>query len=205
MPMDTITTPGSFERTEPVTRPTQEEAEAAVRVLLAWAGDDPRREGLIDTPKRVVNAYKEWFSGYNQNPSEILSKTFQEIEGYKEMISLKDVSFHSFCEHHFAPIVGKVHIGYIPNKKVVGLSKLSRLVEVFARRLQVQEKMTAEIGNCLQTHLDCLGVGVIIEGEHHCMSSRGVKKHGSIMRTMHFTGVFLNDSEKKNEFIRTIS
>ena len=181
------------------------EAKKALELLLKWIGENPEREGLKETPKRVLKAYKEWFAGYKQNPEEILSKTFKEVEGYKEMISLKNVSFHSFCEHHFAPIVGKVHIGYIPNNKVVGLSKLARLVEVFARRLQVQEKMTAEIGNCLQTQLDCLGVGVIIEGEHHCMSSRGVKKHGSIMKTMHFTGVFLNDSEKKNEFIISIS
>ena len=183
----------------------EKKIEIITKQLLEILGENPEREGLKETPKRVLKAYKEWFAGYNQNPLEILSKTFEEVEGYREMISLKDVSFHSFCEHHFAPIVGKVHIGYIPNKKVVGLSKLARLIEVFARRLQVQEKMTAEIGNCLQTHLDCLGVGVIIEGEHHCMSSRGVKKHGSIMKTMHFTGIFLNDSEKKNEFIRSIS
>ena len=121
------------------------------------------------------------------------------------MITLKDVGFHSFCEHHFAPIIGKVHIGYIPNKRVVGLSKLARLIEMYARRLQVQEKMTAEIGNTLQNHLDCLGVGVVVEAEHHCMCSRGIKKQGSLMKTMHFTGVLLNDSEKKNEFMRSIS
>ena len=180
------------------------DAKKALELLLKWIGEDPKREGLKETPKRVLKAYREWFAGYNENPVEILSKTFEEVEGYREMISLRDVSFHSFCEHHFAPIVGKVHIGYIPNKKVVGLSKLARLIEMFARRLQVQEKMTAEIGNTLQDHLDCLGVGVVVEAEHHCMCSRGIKKHGSVMKTMHFTGIILNDQEKKNEFMRSI-
>ena len=184
---------------------SNDDAKKALKLLLTWIGENPAREGLRDTPKRVLKAYKEWFAGYNQNPVEILSKTFEEVEGYREMISLKDVGFHSFCEHHFAPIIGKVHIGYIPNKKVVGLSKLARLIEMFARRLQVQEKMTAEIGNTLQNHLDCLGVGVVVEAEHHCMCSRGIKKQGSLMKTSHFTGVFLNDSDKKNEFMRSIS
>ena len=182
-----------------------DDAKRALVLLLKWIGEDPEREGLKETPKRVLKAYKEWFAGYNQNPSEILSKTFKEVQGYKEMISLKDISFHSFCEHHFAPIIGKVHIGYIPNKKVVGLSKLARLIEMFARRLQVQEKMTAEIGNSLQTHLDCLGVGVVVEAEHYCMCSRGIKKQGAVMKTKHFTGVILNDPEKKNEFMSSIS
>jgi len=181
------------------------DAKKALELLLKWIGENPKREGLKETPKRVLKAYKEWFAGYDHNPAEILSKTFEEVEGYREMISLKDVGFHSFCEHHFAPIIGKVHIGYIPNKKVVGLSKLARLIEMFARRLQVQEKMTAEIGNTLQTHLDCLGVGVVVEAEHHCMCSRGIKKQGSLMKTMHFTGVILNNPEKKNEFMRSIS
>ena len=184
---------------------SNDDAKKALELLIKWIGENPEREGLKETPKRVLRAYKEWFAGYSQNPVEILSKTFEEVEGYKEMISLKDVGFHSFCEHHFAPIVGKVHIGYIPNKKVVGLSKLARLIEIFAKRLQVQEKMTAEIGNALQNHLDCLGVGVIVEAEHHCMCSRGIKKQGSVMKTMHFTGVILNDLEKKNEFMRSIS
>ena len=184
---------------------SNDDAKKALELLLKWIGEDPQREGLKETPKRVLKAYKEWFAGYNQNPVEILSKTFEEIDGYREMISLKDVGFHSFCEHHFAPIIGKVHIGYIPNKKVVGLSKLARLIEMYARRLQVQEKMTAEIGNTLQNHLDCLGVGVVVEAEHHCMCSRGIKKQGSLMKTSHFTGIFLDDSDKKNEFIRSIS
>ena len=184
---------------------SDDDAKKALKLLLTWIGENPAREGLRDTPKRVLKAYKEWFAGYNQNPVEILSKTFEEVEGYREIISLKDVGFHSFCEHHFAPIIGKVHIGYIPNKKVVGLSKLARLIEMFARRLQVQEKMTAEIGNTLQNHLDCLGVGVVVEAEHHCMCSRGIKKQGSLMKTSHFTGVFLNDSDKKNEFMRFIN
>ncbi len=184
---------------------SNDDAKKALELLLKWIGEDPQREGLKETPKRVLKAYKEWFAGYNQNPVEILSKTFEEIDGYREMISLKDVGFHSFCEHHFAPIIGKVHIGYIPNKKVVGLSKLARLIEMYARRLQVQEKMTAEIGNTLQNHLDCLGVGVVVEAEHHCMCSRGIKKQGSLMKTSHFTGIFLDDSDKKNEFMRSIS
>ena len=184
---------------------SNDDAKKALELLFKWIGEDPQREGLKETPKRVLKAYKEWFAGYNQNPVEILSKTFEEIDGYREMISLKDVGFHSFCEHHFAPIIGKVHIGYIPNKKVVGLSKLARLIEMYARRLQVQEKMTAEIGNTLQNHLDCLGVGVVVEAEHHCMCSRGIKKQGSLMKTSHFTGIFLDDSDKKNEFMRSIS
>ena len=183
---------------------SDDDAKKALELLFKWIGENPQREGLKETPKRVLKAYKEWFAGYDQNPVEILSKTFEEIDGYREMITLKDVGFHSFCEHHFAPIIGKVHIGYIPNKKVVGLSKLARLIEMYSRRLQVQEKMTAEIGNTLQTHLDCLGVGVVVEAEHHCMCSRGIKKQGSLMKTMHFTGVFLDDSEKKNEFMRSI-
>ena len=180
------------------------DAKKALRLLLKWIGENPEREGLKETPKRVLKAYKEWFAGYNQDPREILSKTFEEVEGYGEMISLRDVAFHSFCEHHFAPIIGKVHIGYIPNQKVVGLSNLARLIEMFARRLQVQEKMTAEIGNTLQSHLDCLGVGVVVEAEHLCMCSRGINKQGSVMKTMHFTGVILNDVEKRNEFMRSI-
>ena len=184
---------------------SNDDAKKALELLFKWIGENPQREGLKETPKRVLKAYKEWFAGYNQNPVEILSKTFEEIDGYREMISLKDVGFHSFCEHHFAPIIGKVHIGYVPNKKVVGLSKLARLIEMYARRLQVQEKMTAEIGNTLQNHLDCLGVGVVVEAEHHCMCSRGIKKQGSLMKTSHFTGIFLDDSDKKNEFMRSIS
>ena len=164
---------------------SNDDAKTALRLLLKWIGENPEREGLKETPKRVLKAYKEWFAGYNHNPAEILSKTFEEVEGYREMISLKEVIFHSFCEHHFAPIVGKVHIGYIPNKKVVGLSKLARLIEMFSKRLQVQEKMTAEIGNTLQNHLDCLGVGVVVEAEHHCMCSRGIKKQGSVNLKLH--------------------
>ena len=183
---------------------SNDDAKKALELLLKWIGENPQREGLKETPKRVLKAYKEWFAGYNQNPVEILSKTFEEVDGYREMITLKDVGFHSFCEHHFAPIIGKVHIGYIPNKKVVGLSKLARLIEMYTRRLQVQEKLTAEIGNTLQTHLDCLGVGVVVEAEHHCMCSRGIKKQGSLMKTMHFTGEFLNNSDKKNEFMTAI-
>ena len=144
-------------------------------------------------------------SGYSEDPQQILNKTFGETEGYNEIITLKGVRFHSFCEHHFAPIIGIAHIGYIPKTRVVGLSKLARLTDVFAKRLQVQEKLTSEIANALQKNLDCLGVAVVIEAEHHCMCSRGIKKQGSLMKTMHFTGVFQSDFEKKNEFIRSIN
>ena len=185
--------------------PTEQEAKEAVKTLIAWAGDNPEREGLIETPKRVLKAYKEWFAGYNQNPKEILSKTFREVEGYDRMIVLSDISFSSYCEHHIAPISGKVSIGYLPKDKVVGLSKLARLVDVFAKRLQVQEKMTAQIANALQCNLECLGVAVLVEAEHHCMCTRGVNKLGTSMKTSYFTGELKKDIAKREEFFRSIS
>ena len=184
---------------------SDKEAEEAIKKLLAWIGEDPSREGLVETPKRVVKAYKEWFAGYNQNPNEILSKTFREVEGYDRMIVLSDISFSSYCEHHIAPISGKVSIGYLPKDKVVGLSKLARLVDVFAKRLQVQEKMTAQIANALQSNLECEGVGVLVEAEHHCMCTRGVNKLGTSMKTSYFTGKLKEDIAKREEFFRSVT
>ena len=184
---------------------SESDAKQAIRTLLRWIGEDPEREGLVETPKRVLKAYKEWFSGYNQDPKEILSKTFREVDGYDRMIVLSDISFSSYCEHHIAPISGKVSIGYLPKHKVVGLSKLARLVDVFAKRLQVQEKMTAQIANSLQLNLECDGVGVLVEAEHHCMCTRGVNRLGTSMKTSFFTGELKTDSAKREEFFRSIT
>ena len=202
MPMDTITTPGSFERTEPVTRPTQEEAEAAVRVLLAWAGDDPRREGLIDTPKRVVNAYKEWFSGYEEDPVKYLSRTFDDVQGYDDMVMLREIDVESHCEHHMAPILGKAYVAYQPTEKVVGISKLARVVEIFSKRLQTQETMTAQICDAITDSLAPMGTAVLIDAVHECMSTRGVHHKDVSTITTQFTGVFKSDADLRNRFLR---
>jgi GTP cyclohydrolase IA len=159
-----------------VDRPTRAEAEAAVRTLLKWAGDNPKREGLLDTPSRVVKAYEQWFRGYDEDPVAMLQRTFEEVEGYDEMVVLRDIRFESYCEHHMAPIIGKAHVAYVPNDRVVGISKLARVVDAFAKRLQVQEKMNAQIANTLMDVLKPSGVAVVLEGEHHCMSTRGVHK-----------------------------
>ena len=174
--------------TQPSVRPTQEEAEAAVRTLIAFAGDDPQREGLIDTPRRVTKAYREYFAGYDQDEGEILSRTFSEVSGYDDMVMLRDISFSSHCEHHMAPFYGRVHLAYLPTDSVVGLSKLARIVEVYARRLQTQENMTAQLAKAIQQHLDARGVAVLIEAVHTCMSSRGVQKHNVATLTTQFTG-----------------
>ena len=187
-----------------VTKPTKEEAEDAVRTLLRWAGDDPTREGLIDTPQRVVKAYGEWFAGYSVDPETLLRKTFEDVNGYSEMVTLKDVRFESYCEHHLAPIIGKAHVSYIPNGKVLGISKIARLVDVFAKRLQVQEKMTIQISSTMQNELEPLGVAVLIEGEHHCMCTRGVHKTNSVMTTSSFTGVFKTDRQVRKEFFKML-
>ena len=184
---------------------SNDDAKKALELLLKWIGENPEREGLKETPKRILKAYKEWFAGYNQNPLEILSKTFEEVEGYKEMISLKDVSFHSFCEHHFAPIVGKVHIGYIPNKKVVGLSKLARTVEVFSKRLQTQERLTMQIAKTLMTALDAKGVAVTIDAAHQCMTMRGIKKERATTVTNYYLGTFKEDLGYQNRYLRYIA
>ncbi|GAB3345725.1 GTP cyclohydrolase I FolE [Lysobacter tyrosinilyticus] len=185
-------------------KPTREQAEAAVRTLLSWAGDDPRREGLIDTPKRVVTAFGDWFSGYGEDPTEYLQRTFEEVEGYDEMIVLRDIEFESHCEHHMAPIIGKAHVGYLPDGKVVGISKLARVVETYARRLQVQEKLTAQIAQVIQDVLQPRGVGVVIEGAHECMTTRGVHKRGVSMITSKMLGSFREDARTRAEFLQFI-
>jgi len=185
-------------------RPSREEAEEAVRTLLRWAGDDPAREGLAETPERVARAYEEWFSGYKEDPEDYLSRTFEEVEGYDEMIVLKDIRFESHCEHHLAPIIGRVHIGYLPNNKVVGISKLARVVEVYARRLQVQEKMNAQIANAIQKVLEPKGVAVVIEATHQCMTTRGVHKPGVTMVTSTMLGDFRKNPLTRREFLSVI-
>lgn len=187
-----------------VTRPSREEAEAAVRTLIRWAGDDPDREGLLATPSRVVRAYEEWFSGYNDDPREYLKRTFEETGGYDEVVVLRDIRFESHCEHHIAPIIGRVHVGYLPRNRVVGISKLARLVEVFARRLQIQEKMTAEIASCLDAVLKPHGVAVVTEATHQCMTTRGVHKTGVSMVTSRMLGVFRDHAETRQEFLSAI-
>jgi GTP cyclohydrolase I len=184
--------------------PTKTEAENAVRTLIRWAGDDPDREGLKATPARVVRAYKEWFSGYDEDPNDYLLRTFEEVGGYDEMVLLRDIRFVSHCEHHMAPIIGRVHIGYLPRNRVIGISKLARLVETFARRLQVQEKMTAEIANCLNVALKPHGVGVVVEAEHECMTTRGVNKTDVTMVTSRMVGAFRNQKQTRDEFLSAI-
>ncbi len=185
-------------------RPSREEAEAAVRVLLRWAREDPDREGLVDTPKRVVKAYEDWFRGYEQDPVEYLGRTFEEVEGYDELIVLRNIPFESHCEHHMAAIIGHAHVGYLPRRKVVGISKLARVVEAFARRLQVQEKMTAQIATCIQDVLQPKGVGVIIEGQHECMTTRGIHKPGVSMITSQLLGDVRTDARTRTEFLNII-
>ncbi len=185
-------------------RPTREEAEDAVRVLLRWTGDDPDRPGLVETPKRVVNAYDEYFSGYGVDPMSLLDKTFDETEGYDEMVVLKDIPFASHCEHHIAPIIGTVHIAYLPKLKVVGISKLARLVEVYSRRLQIQEKMTTQIANTLNEVLDPIGVAVVIEAAHECMTTRGINKPAVNMVTSRMLGAFRDDADTRREFLAMI-
>lgn len=183
---------------------TQAEAEQAVRTLLRWAGEDPSREGLLDTPRRVAEAYGDWFSGYRDDPRAYLERTFEEVAGYDEMIVLSDIEYESHCEHHMAPIIGKVHVGYVPDGKVVGISKLARVVEAYARRFQVQEKMTAQIAACIQEVLHLLGVGVVVEGAHECMTTRGIHKRGVSMITSKMLGSFHDDARIRAEFLRFI-
>jgi len=179
-------------------------AEQAVRTLLSWAGEDPAREGLRDTPQRVVDAYRDWFSGYQIDPAAYLRRTFEEVGGYDEMIVLRDISFESHCEHHMAPIVGRVHIGYLPAEKVVGISKLVRVVEGYARRFQVQENLTAQIADCITQVLRPRGVGVVIDAVHECMTTRGVHKRGVSMVTSRMTGTFRSDARTRTEFLSFI-
>jgi GTP cyclohydrolase IA len=183
---------------------SREQAEEAVRTLLRWAGDDPRREGLVDTPKRVVNAYRDWFSGYAVDPREYMRRTFEEVEGYDEMVVLRDIAFESYCEHHMAPIIGRAHVGYLPSNKVVGISKLARVVDGYARRFQVQEKLTAQIAACIDEVLKPRGVGVVIDSEHQCMTTRGVHKRGVSMVTSRMVGIFRSDARTRAEFLQFI-
>ncbi len=185
-------------------RPTREEAEAAVRTLIRWTGDDPDREGLRATPARVVRAYEEWFSGYNEDPRDYLKSTFEETGGYDEVVVLRDIRFESHCEHHMAPVIGRVHIGYLPRNRVVGISKLARLVDVYSRRLQIQEKLTAEIASCLEGVLNPYGVAVVAEAAHQCMTTRGVHKTGVTMVTSRMLGVFRDNAETRQEFLAAI-
>ncbi len=181
-------------------QPTRKQAEQAVRTLIKWAGEDPGREGLKDTPKRVVKSYEELFSGYKDDPEEILSRTFSETEGYDEMVVLRDIAIESYCEHHMLPIIGKAHVAYI-----VGISKLARVVNIYAKRLQIQEKLTAQIANAINVTLQPKGVAVVIEATHQCMSTRGVRKSGAIMQTSHMLGVFREDKRTREEFLHLIT
>ncbi len=188
----------------PVNRPSELEAMSAVKVLIAWAGDNPEREGLKDTPKRVVRAYKEFFSGYDADISQILGKTFEEIEGYEEMVLLKNMRFESHCEHHIAPFIGTAHIAYLPDKKVVGISKIARLLDVFAKRLQTQETMTSQIAEALQNSLQPKGVAVFIDAEHQCMTTRGVHKPGTTTVTTAMIGDFKKNCQLEKKFLQMI-
>ena len=183
---------------------SREQAEGAVRILLRWAGEDPSREGLVDTPKRVVRAYADWFSGYAVDPREYLRRTFEEVEGYDEMVVLRDIAFESYCEHHMAPIIGRAHVGYLPSNKVVGISKLARVVDGYARRFQVQEKLTAQVAACIDEVLKPRGVGVVIDSEHQCMTTRGVHKRGVSMVTSRMVGIFRSDARTRAEFLQFI-
>lgn len=185
-------------------RPSREAAEAAVRTLIQWAGDDPDREGLVDTPRRVVRAYEEFFAGYREDPIDLLQRTFDETEGYDEVVILRDVRFESHCEHHMVPIIGRAHIGYLPDRRVIGISKLARVVEVYGRRLQIQEKMTAQVANAINDVLQPRGVAVVVEAAHQCMTTRGVRKPGVSMVTSTMLGAFRDDPTTRREFLSMI-
>jgi GTP cyclohydrolase IA len=185
-------------------RPSQPEVEEAVRTLIRWAGDDPEREGLVGTPERIARAFREYFSGYDEDPVELLQRTFEAIDGYDEIVVLKDIRFESHCEHHLAPFIGKVHVAYLPNSRVVGISKLARLVDVYAKRLQIQEKMTSQIANTLDEVLQPKGVAVVIEAAHQCMTTRGVHKPGVTMVTSRMLGVFRDDPTSRREVLAMI-
>lgn len=186
-------------------RPTREQAEKAVEVLLRWAGDDPSREGLLDTPRRVASAFEQYFSGYAIDPADFLSRTFEEVDGYDEMVVLRDIRLESHCEHHLAPFIGRAHVAYLPNRRVVGISKLARLVDAYAKRLQIQEKLTAQIANTLDEILQPKGVAVVIEAQHQCMTMRGVHKPGVTMQTSRMLGLFRQDPRTRQEFFSLIN
>lgn len=185
-------------------RPTKEQAMEAVKTLISWTGDNPEREGLLDTPKRVVEAYEEFFSGYNQDPKKILSRTFEEVADYDDMVLLKNMRFESHCEHHMVPFIGTAHIAYIPNKNVVGISKIARLLDIFSKRLQTQETMTSQIAKSLEESLSPLGIAVLIEGEHQCMTTRGVHKAGTTTVTTRMTGLFRENKDLESKFFEMI-
>ena len=189
---------------EPPPRPSRAEAEAAVRTLISWAGDDPSREGLRETPLRVVRSYQEFFSGYEQDPEDVLEKTFEEIDGYDEMVTVRDIDLESHCEHHMVPIIGKAHVAYLPDKRVVGISKLARVVEIYAKRLQIQEKLTVQIADTIDRVLRPKGVAVVIEAGHQCMTTRGVHKPGAVTVTSRMTGAFRRNSDTRQEFLSMI-
>jgi GTP cyclohydrolase IA len=191
-------------RNVPHDRPSQAEAEAAVRTLLRWAGDDPKREGLLDTPARVARSYRELFAGYDTDPRAYLERTFEEVGGYDQLVILKDIRFVSFCEHHMLPVIGKAHVAYLPNDRVVGISKLARVVNGYGRRLQIQEKMTAEIARAIDEVLQPKGVGVVVEGTHSCMTLRGVNSEGSSLVTSHLIGDVRDDPRTRQEFLRLV-
>jgi GTP cyclohydrolase I len=180
------------------------QAEEAVRTLLRWAGDDAEREGLLATPQRVVRAFEEYFAGYREDPGRVLRRTFEETDGYDEMVVLRDIAFESHCEHHLAPIIGKAHVAYLPQRRVVGISKLARVVEAYAKRLQIQERLTAQVANTIQDELDPLGVGVVIEATHHCMATRGIRKSGVSMMTSRMLGAFRDNAATRREFLAMI-
>lgn len=182
----------------------RDEAEAAVRTLIQWAGDDPDREGVLGTPARLIRAYEEYFAGYHNNPADVLARTFEETGGYDEMVVLRDITFQSHCEHHIAPIIGRVHVAYLPHNRVVGISKLARVVEIYARRLQIQEKLTAQIADTINDSLQPDGVAVVIEAAHHCMTTRGIHRPGTMMVTSRMLGSFRTDPKTRREFFTMI-
>jgi len=202
--MDAMTPEDARLAAETKTRPSREEAEAAVRTLIAWAGDDPAREGLIDTPKRVAKAFEEWFSGYHDDPAAALGKTFEDVQGYDDMVMLTNIDVESHCEHHLAPILGVAHVAYIPSKAVVGISKIARVVEIFSKRLQTQETMTAQIADALTEAMEPLGVAVYVDAKHQCMTTRGVHHPNVSTITTTFTGQFKTDADLRNRFMRLV-
>lgn len=202
--MNIVTRVAPATSTDATDRPTREEAEAAVRVLLRWAGDDPTREGLVDTPARVARAYEEFFAGYDVDPVALLERTFEETDGYDEIVLLRDIRLESHCEHHMVPIIGRAHVAYLPHRRVVGISKLARVVEAYAKRLQIQEKLTAQIANTIQQVLEPRGVAVVVEAAHQCMTTRGVSKPGVTMVTSRMLGAFRDDPTTRREVLAMI-
>jgi len=203
-PVDGLRAHKEEERNKVIQKPSREEAEAAVRTLIAWAGDNPDREGLLDTPGRVTRAYEEFFAGYNEDPYKELTRTFEEVEGYHDMVMLRDIDIESHCEHHMVPILGRAHVAYVPTRKVVGISKLARVIEIFGKRLQTQETMTAQVADCINQALEPQGVAILIEAKHQCMTTRGVKKPEVATITSQFTGVFREDPRMEARFMQMI-